>query len=413
MSYNEWLDIDVLEDYLDGKLDAATMHKVERISLDDPFVAEALAGLSQSPKRAQTLSLLQKQLQQRIAQKPVQEKRWRITAQRLSIGAAAAVLFVTVSILYWMKQNSQRTQLAGDKKVEVQVAPQAATVILPTDSAPKTPQVTTPQKELVPKLQTDRAIASGKNAAANKEIAAARNKAAAERNGYSVALAQQQMASAKRKAQEETDRAMTAKAEGVVAAVQQNLAVPNATINGRVYAKDDGQPLPGAVVRLAGTNKTTTTNTNGEFTLPADSSSQRLSVGYIGYVSQNVQVQANQQVNVALEADQHSLNEVMVTAAGKKVGPKIFLASRPANAAPTGGWEAFENYLRTNHRLYKEGSQTIRLRFSVDKNGRPKQIEVRNGLAKAENEEAIRLIQQGPSWTIKSPEGYAELSIRF
>ena len=59
MNYNEWLDIDVLEDYLDGKLDAKTMHKVERLSLEDPFVAEALAGLSQSPKRTQSLSLLQ------------------------------------------------------------------------------------------------------------------------------------------------------------------------------------------------------------------------------------------------------------------------------------------------------------------------------------------------------------------
>ena len=51
MSYNEWLDIDVLEDYLDGKLDAKAMHQVEKLSLEDPFVAEALAGLSQSPKR--------------------------------------------------------------------------------------------------------------------------------------------------------------------------------------------------------------------------------------------------------------------------------------------------------------------------------------------------------------------------
>ncbi len=42
---NNWLDIDVLEDYLDGKLDAKAMHFVERQALDDPFVAEALEGL--------------------------------------------------------------------------------------------------------------------------------------------------------------------------------------------------------------------------------------------------------------------------------------------------------------------------------------------------------------------------------
>ena len=124
MNNNDWLDIDVLEDYLDGKLDAKAMHDVERRSLEDPFVAEALAGLSLSPKRVQSLSLLQKQLQDRIAQKPVAQKRWQITSQRLSIAAAAAVLFVTVSLLFWMRESSNRKQIAGSssKKVEVAIA---------------------------------------------------------------------------------------------------------------------------------------------------------------------------------------------------------------------------------------------------------------------------------------------------
>lgn len=124
MSNNDWLDIDVLEDYLDGKLDAKAMYRVERLSLEDPFVAEALAGLSLSPKRVQSLSLLQKQLKDRIAQKPVQEKRWQITSQRLSIAAAAAVLFVTVSLLFWMRESNHREQLASNtpKKVDVAIA---------------------------------------------------------------------------------------------------------------------------------------------------------------------------------------------------------------------------------------------------------------------------------------------------
>ncbi|MBC7614809.1 MAG: hypothetical protein H7202_01960 [Pedobacter sp.] len=125
MNNSDWLDIDVLEDYLDGKLDAKTMHSVERLSLEDPFVAEALAGLILSPKRVQSLSLLQKQLQDRIAQKPVAQKRWQITSQRLSIAAAAAVLFVTVSLLFWMRESSNRKQIASStsKKVEVALAP--------------------------------------------------------------------------------------------------------------------------------------------------------------------------------------------------------------------------------------------------------------------------------------------------
>ncbi|MES2417888.1 MAG: hypothetical protein V4541_06845 [Bacteroidota bacterium] len=110
MNTNDWPAIEVLEDYLDGKLDAKAMHRIEKISLEDPFVAQALAGLSESHQRVQSLSLLQKQLQERIALKPIEKKRWQITSQRLSIAAAAAVLFVAASVLFWMKDNRYRAQ---------------------------------------------------------------------------------------------------------------------------------------------------------------------------------------------------------------------------------------------------------------------------------------------------------------
>lgn len=127
MKNNDWLAIDVLEDYLEGKLDAKTMHQIEKISLDDIFISEALAGLSQAPKRSQNLSLLQKQLQQRVAQKPVLQKKWQITSQRLSIASAAAVLCIAVSVLFWMKQAKRAELLAKlPKKVEVTLAPRVS-----------------------------------------------------------------------------------------------------------------------------------------------------------------------------------------------------------------------------------------------------------------------------------------------
>ncbi|RZK40851.1 MAG: hypothetical protein EOO90_13600 [Pedobacter sp.] len=128
MNNNDLIDIDVLEDYLDGKLDAKAMHFVERLSLEDPFVAEALEGLSKSPRRSQALSLLQKQLQERVQHKPVERKQWRLTVQRLSIAATAAVLFVTVSLLFWMRENKSREQIAASsqKSVEVSLAPDSS-----------------------------------------------------------------------------------------------------------------------------------------------------------------------------------------------------------------------------------------------------------------------------------------------
>lgn len=109
----DWLATAVLEDYLDGKLDASEMHQVELHAMEDPFVAEALAGLSESPKRSlQTISLLQKQLHDRVAQQKTHKKESVYTWQRLSIAATAAVLFIAVSIVFWMKDNAARNQQA-------------------------------------------------------------------------------------------------------------------------------------------------------------------------------------------------------------------------------------------------------------------------------------------------------------
>ncbi len=118
MKNNDWLGADILEAYLDGSLDAKTMHQVERISLEDPFVAQAMAGLSESKRRAISLSILQKQLQERLAQKPVEQKRWNMTGQRLSIAATAAVLFLTATILFWMRTSkNEEAQLAAQQNV--------------------------------------------------------------------------------------------------------------------------------------------------------------------------------------------------------------------------------------------------------------------------------------------------------
>ncbi|WAC42149.1 hypothetical protein [Pedobacter sp. SL55] len=148
---NEWLDIDVLDDYLEGKLDSGMMHKVERISLEDPFIAQALEGLSAAKKRTQTFSLLQKQLQERVAQKPVERKMWRITSHRLSIAATAAVLFITAGVLFWMRESNRRQQLEiannRPKQIEVNIKPEVAAVA-PADtlSSAKPATLADPQK---------------------------------------------------------------------------------------------------------------------------------------------------------------------------------------------------------------------------------------------------------------------------
>lgn len=115
----DWSTTAILEDYLNGKLAPQDMYQVERQAMEDPFVAEALAGLSAAPDGLQSMSLLQKQLRVRVAQQKTHQKESVVTWQRLSIGAAAAVLFISVGIVFWMKNNMNRDELARQKAAAV------------------------------------------------------------------------------------------------------------------------------------------------------------------------------------------------------------------------------------------------------------------------------------------------------
>ncbi|MFD0940022.1 carboxypeptidase-like regulatory domain-containing protein [Pedobacter boryungensis] len=404
MSYNEWLDNDVLEDYLDGKLDAKTMYKVERLSLEDPFVAEALAGLSESPRRNQSLSLLQKQLQERIAQKPIEKKRWTITSQRLSIGAAAAVLFVTASVLFWMKESSQpKINSNAPKNVQIKVAPEVPSkAVEPTplpnleaDKAVVVAKVNSKTKNNIPAIATKPSVTVA--SAAPQQPILSDEVAQAEARQESIAKV---MAAEKR--EQESKAIVASSLASKVAGVQIN-AASSKSINGRVVSLEDGLPIPGAAVKLTNGNASTTTDVNGEFTLSVDSGvhNQKLDIRYIGYNSKNVSASVNQNLVVALEPDTKSLSEVVVTRSNPTKAKRSSVNSIKVTPQPEGGWDNFELFLKNNNRLFKGevSTKSVTLSFEI-LNERPSQIKIVKGLTKAENEEAIRLVSAGPNWVI-------------
>ena len=290
MNYNGLLDINLLEAYLDGKLDSKAMHEVEKLSLEDPFVAEALAGLSQSPLRSQSLSLLQKQLHDRVAQKPIENKRWTITSQRLSIASAAAVLFITVSVLFWMKENNRRQIEANQaKNVKIEIAPD-----------------TKVETVIIPRAKVD----------------------------------------------VEIDKALT-----------------NAKTN-----------------TYAGTKK----------------------LKSIAKVKEAVPLASSATAVMAETKDEI----VIAPKASARISTVRVLSPEPVN-----GWFKFEEYILLNNKFIKNNKlvgKSVKLSFNINDKNRPVAIKILNGLSKDENDEAIRLLTNGPDWKYNS--NYSEaiiMNIKF
>ncbi len=86
-------------------------------------------------------------------------------------------------------------------------------------------------------------------------------------------------------------------------------------VNGKVTSATDGEPLIGATVHVQGLKNGTVTDFNGNYTIQAEQG-QTLVFSYVGFLTKTVKVGAANTVNVTLDEDRQSLEEVVVIGYG-------------------------------------------------------------------------------------------------
>jgi len=94
----------------------------------------------------------------------------------------------------------------------------------------------------------------------------------------------------------------------------ESVNVPNGParlVTGVVTAKEDGQPIPGATVKVRGTNIGTQTDNVGRYSLNVPRGAS-IVVSFVGYTTKTF-MPRNQTANLALTASSGNLNEVVVT----------------------------------------------------------------------------------------------------
>jgi TonB-dependent starch-binding outer membrane protein SusC len=86
-------------------------------------------------------------------------------------------------------------------------------------------------------------------------------------------------------------------------------------LKGTVTSADDNQPLPGVTITVEGTTNGTVTNFDGEYelTVPSDA---MLVYSYIGMQTQTIAVEGRTEINVQLEPELFSVDEVVVVGYG-------------------------------------------------------------------------------------------------
>lgn len=88
------------------------------------------------------------------------------------------------------------------------------------------------------------------------------------------------------------------------------------TVSGTV-SDEAGLPLPGVNVLVKGTTNGTSSDSNGKYTLAAPDKNSVLVFTFIGYVPQEITVGEQTQINVSMQSDVTSLQEVVVVGYGE------------------------------------------------------------------------------------------------
>ncbi len=85
-----------------------------------------------------------------------------------------------------------------------------------------------------------------------------------------------------------------------------------------ITTDEKGEPLPGVSILIKGTQQGTTSDGNGKFTLTIPSSGEvRLLCSYVGYATQEVDIQNQTELSISLKPNPGSLEEVVVVGYGQ------------------------------------------------------------------------------------------------
>ncbi len=398
-----------IEKYHKGLLSPKEMHDLEKAALDDPFLADALEGYGiSSANPAKDISDLKKKLEERISGAkviPIATERtsfqwWKVAAAVVIIGGLSFFTFK------FFNKNNDDGSVAQLEKKELKPAPLpkidsvklekaestdvAATnlpIITPSkrklnprplakkiDSNSTTSSIVGPEDAKLFNLRKQNTDTTNKDVALDSPVAKSFNSENDQVEGY--APMKKDMVALSRKEEKMN------------------------YFHGHVTDVNN-DPLPFANISSVRNNVGTYADANGNFTLISTDSVLNVKIHSIGFQNDIAQLKNNVPLNkIVLQEDKTAPDRIISYQkpdTSRTRGSMKFEEPEPAD-----GWINYNTYIANNIQMPDNSvSGQVQLSFDVDQNGNPVDVKVEKSLCQKCDEEAARLIKQGPKWKKK------------
>lgn len=419
------------EKYWKGELSRAEMNALEKAALDDPFLADALEGYRNISTAGTDITLLKQKLNERIAEpgksviKGIHRLTWlRAAAVVIIIGGIA--VFASQYVLNKKENLAMRSgQSETDNLLENKSSESQQAIIL-TDTIKNAGAAARQQTGLktdtltfkISDLASDSASAAGNLTFIIPTAVAANQDSKVQSAAPGSVKEGKEKITSRAKDKNTDDEIQSNKlsdldnlkqkrslAEPRFSKKEQGFIALNNSFNGLVVDAQNN-PVPFANVTNTRDQVGTYTDIRGKFNLVSSDSILDVQIKSLGYETRNYRLlPAGKDTSLILQEDLLARSGILNSGNRKVVTNRAREENRVLEEPePEIGWNNYDTYIANNINIpddirNRNTGGEVELSFQIDKNGEPTKIRViRSSQCRECDEEAIRVLKEGPKW---------------
>lgn len=400
------------------------MHAFEQAMMDDPFLDDAVDGYHTSLDKINVQADLT-QLKERLDEK--KQKTGIVIKgsfrQWMSIAAGLIILLSASIVLYRMFNQTERKNISPvaeltktDTASTVKIQPQVdSNTVAVNDNAkvvviPSIPPPSYKKEEPVKDFETttapanEPAVAETKPAIVKEQPVASGNVASAQ-TIFNDDKTLNEVVVKKQEEKKKSNFVNLNKFSGVV-------------------VDENNQPLPFANVTEVKSGVGTYADAKGNFILVSSDTVLNVETKSVGYFSNSLQIRSNQTQKIVLKDESDIANapsRERLYLKNKDRPSAMKTEVTEMDSEPADGWKNYGTYIVNNLReadlnLKKQSTEKkeVEVSFDVNPDGSLANLKVERSSCNTCNNEAIRIIKEGPKWKSKtSKKERARLTIQF